>query len=98
MVERQLRRYFVGTMSFAFVVTWFAVGALAAFLGLLGAVATSVVLPALVDTRRARRRATGRRVGNERRPRVTARPLADEVSEELPLVPDEPSLIIGLSS
>jgi hypothetical protein len=94
-VERQLRRYFVGMLSFGFVVAWVAVGALAAFLGLVAAVATSIVVPALLDARRARRRAAHRRAA---RPRVvTARPLADEGAEELPLVPDEPSLIIGVA-
>jgi hypothetical protein len=93
-VEQQLRRYFVGMISFGFVVTWVAVGALAAFLGVTAAAATSMV-PALLDARRARRRAAHRRAG---RPRVvTSRPLADEGPEELPLVPDEPSLIIDVA-
>jgi hypothetical protein len=98
-VEEQLRRYYIGIINFAFIVTWITVGALAAFLGVLGAVATSVVLPVIADTRRGRRRPANRRVGTSGRPRaVTARTLADETPEELPLVPDEPSLIIGVSS
>jgi hypothetical protein len=99
MVERQLRRYFLGLISFAFVVTWVAVGILTAFLGVLGALTASVVVPALLDTRRLGRRPAQRRAGNIPRARaVTARPLAGEAAEELPLVPDEPSLIIGVSS
>jgi hypothetical protein len=94
-VEKQLRRYFVGMISFGFVVTWVAVGALAAFLGTATAVAASILIPGLLDARRARRRAAHRRAV---RPRVvTSRPLADEGPEELPLVPDEPSLIIGVA-
>jgi hypothetical protein len=97
-VERQLRRYFVGIISFGFIVTWIAVGTTAAFLGLIGA-AISTIVPGLLDVRRARRRAAERRGGHNVRPRgVTARQLADESPEELPLVPDEPSLIIGVSN
>ena len=97
-MERQLRRYFVGIISFGFIVTWIAVGAAAAFLGVIGAVISTTV-PGLLDARRARRRAADRRLGNGGRPRgVTARQLADERPEELPLVPDEPSLIIGVSN
>jgi hypothetical protein len=99
MVERQLRRYFIGLISFGFVVTSIAVGVLAAFLGVLAVLATSLVIPALFDTRRVRRRPSQRRVGNVARTRaVTARPLGEDAAEELPLVPDEPSLIIGVSS
>ena len=99
MVERQLRRYFIGVISFGFVVTWVAVGILAAFLGVLVASMTSLVVPALLDTRRARRRPARRRTTNVARTRaVTTRRLADDTAEELPLVPDEPSLIIGVST
>jgi hypothetical protein len=94
-VDKQLRRYFVGMISFGFVVTWVAVGVPAAFLGTAAAVGTSIVVPTLLDGRRARRRAAHRRAV---RPRVvTSRPIADEGPEELPLVPDEPSLIIGVA-
>jgi hypothetical protein len=97
-VERQLRRYFVGVITFGFVVTWIGVGALAAFLGLLAASA-SMLLPGILEARRARRRPVRRRAADGRPSRsVTTRPLADEPAEELPLVPDEPSLIIGISS
>ena len=97
-MERQLRRYFVGIISFGFIVTWMAVGTTAAFLGVLGAV-TATFVPGLLDARRARRRSAHRRVRDTGRPRgLTARPLGDEGAEELPLVPDEPSLIIGVSN
>jgi hypothetical protein len=97
-VEQQLRRYYVGIISFGFVVTWFAVGTLAAFLGVVCAVATSTIAPALLDARRARRRPPRRRLGDAGPRSVTARPLAEEAADELPLVPDEPSLIIGISN
>jgi hypothetical protein len=97
-VERQLRRYFVGIVSFGFIVTWIAVGTMAAFLGLVAAVITTMV-PGLLDVRRARRRPAHRRVDKGERSRsVTARRLAEEGPQELPLVPDEPSLIIGVSN
>jgi hypothetical protein len=98
-VEQQLRRYFVGIISFGFTVTWITVGALAAFLGVIGAVTTSMVVPALLDARRARPVAPRRRMRHEPPARsVTTRPLAHEGADELPLVPDEPSLIIGVSN
>ena len=97
-MERQLRRYFIGIISFGFIVTWIAVGTMAAFLGVLGAVMATFV-PGLVDARRARHRSAHRRVRDGSRPRaVTARPLGDDGAEKLPLVPDEPSLIIGVSN
>jgi hypothetical protein len=99
MVERQLRRYFVGIISFGFIVTWIAVGALAAFVGVIGAVTTSIVLPALLDARRTRPVPPRRHTRHERPTRsVATRPITDEAADELPLVPDEPSLIIGVSN
>jgi len=97
-VEQQLRRYFIGILSFGFIVTWIAVGTLAAFLGLFAGVAAMAVGPVLLDARRGQR--GGKRRQAQRRPAphvVTARPLGDE-EIELPLVPDEPSLIIGVSN
>jgi hypothetical protein len=96
MVEQQLRRYFIGIISFGFIVTWITVGTLTAFLGLLAAfVATRA--PALLDARRGQH-GGGRRQPQRRPPRaVHTRPLAAE-DVELPLVPDEPSLIIGVSN
>lgn len=94
-MEQQLRRYFIGVISFGFIVTWMAVGIVTAFLGLLCAFATTTVVPALLDTRRAHQRTKHRRVAPPRARSVTTRPLD---AEELPLVPDEPSLIITASS
>jgi hypothetical protein len=99
MVEQQLRRYFIGIISFAFIVTWVALGAITAFLAALTSVAAMVIVPAFLEARRRHHRSA--RPTPERRPaprRVTTRPLAEEDRDELPLVPDEPSLIIGVSS
>lgn len=101
-MERQLRRYFIGIISFGFIVTWIALGAVAAISATLTSVAAMVVIPAFLEARRSHRRGT-RPSSYERRPapaprRVTARTLAEEDAGDLPLVPDEPSLIIGVSS
>jgi amino acid transporter len=97
-VEQQLRRYFIGIISFGFVVTWIAVGTVAAFLALLGMLLGMAAGPALRDVRRSHRGGRRRHVQRRAAPRVvTARAFADE-DAELPLVPDEPSLIIGVSN
>ncbi|HEY4413903.1 MAG TPA: hypothetical protein VGN06_12965 [Gaiellaceae bacterium] len=81
-MNTQLQRYFVGLIGFGFVVAWSAAGVVTAILGVV-ACAALVAGPQLLQRRR---RAV--------RPRpVRARPLRDEV-ESLPLVPDEPSLIL----
>jgi hypothetical protein len=86
-VEMQLRRYFAGLVGFGFVVCWATGGLLTAVLAT-GACVVVVNAPGLLAKRRkARPRAV--------RPRhVRARPLGEEIPESLPLVPDEPSLII----
>ena len=83
----QLRRYFAGLVAFGFVVCWTSMGLLTAVLAT-GACIAIVNAPALLAKRRqARPRAA--------RPRpVRARPLREELPDSLPLVPDEPSLII----
>jgi len=86
-VEMQLRRYFAGLVAFGFVVCWATTGLVTAALAM-GACVAIVNAPVLLAKRRkARPRAV--------RPRpVRARPLREELPESLPLVPDEPSLII----
>ena len=83
----QLRRYFAGLVAFGFVVCWATTGLSTAALAT-GACVALVNAPALLAKRRkARARAV--------RPRpVRAKPLREELPESLPLVPDEPSLII----
>ncbi len=86
-VEMKLRSYFAGLVAFAFVVCWVTTGIVTAVLAT-GACVAVVNAPALMAKRRkARPRAVRRRP--ER-----ARPLREELPESLPLVPDEPSLII----
>ena len=81
-MNTQLQRYFVGLVGFGFVVAWSAAGVVTALL----AVAACAALVAGPQLLRRQRRAA--------RPRpVRARPLREE-AESLPLVPDEPSLIL----
>ena len=81
-VDRQLHRYFLGLVGFAFVVTWATLGLVTA---LLAVVACTALVAGPQQLQRRRRPA---------RPRpIRARPLPDE-AESLPLVPDEPSLIL----
>jgi hypothetical protein len=83
----QLRTYFAGLVGFAFVVCWATTGLLTAALAT-GACVAVVNYPVLLAKRRqVRPRAA--------RPRpVRTMPLREELPESLPLVPDEPSLII----
>lgn len=83
-MDRQLRRYFIGLLGFGFVACWSAVGVLAALL----AAATCITIVAVPQFSQRGRR-------SRRRPRpIRTRPLRDEMPESLPLVPDDPSLII----
>ena len=84
-MEGQLRRYFSGLVAFGFVVSWEAAGLVTAIVGV-AACAATVAGPALLH----RKPRTARRTP---RP-VRARPL--RTAEGLPLVPDEPSLIVEL--
>ena len=84
MIEGQVRRYFVGLVGFAFIVCWAAVGITVA----IAALTACIVVVLAPDMRR-------KAPPRSRRPRpVRARPLDAEEPEELPLVPDEPSLIV----
>jgi hypothetical protein len=86
-MENQLRRYFAGLVGFGFVVCWTTGGLLMAVLAT-GTCIAVVNAPALL----AKRRPASPRA---QRPRpIRTRPLRDEMPESLPLVPDEPSLII----
>jgi len=86
-VEMQLRRYFAGLVGFGLVVCWATDGLLTAVLATGACIAIVNAPTLLANRRRARPRA--------QRPRpIRTRPLHEEMSESLPLVPDEPSLII----
>jgi hypothetical protein len=92
-VEAQLRRYFLGLVGFGFVACWAAAGLVTGLLAV--AACTAVVAgPQLLHRRTATARK--RRAEPRRRPPVLARALADEEPLSLPLVPDEPSLILEL--
>lgn len=83
-MDSQLRRYFIGLLAFGFVACWSAAGFLTAFL----AAATCLAIVAAPQLSQRGRR-------SQRRPRpIRARPLRDEEPSSLPMVPDEPSLII----
>jgi hypothetical protein len=93
-VEGLPHRYFVAIIGFGFVACWSAAGiltalsALATCIGLV--VAPSLVSPASRDRRRHARRRHSRGA-------LRARPLAREGDDPLPLVPDEPSLVLELT-
>jgi hypothetical protein len=85
-VEQQVRSYLYGVVGFAFVITWATLGATTAILAALACVAGL----------NANRLASIGRPSHDVRPRpaIRARPLPDEDNERLPLVPDDPSLIL----
>lgn len=101
-MEQQLRRYFIGIISFAFFGTWLSAGVVAAFVGLLAALVAMRVIPALTDAARRddrirRREPSARRGRPQPRKVLKTRPLAEEDVDERPLIPDDPSLIISVS-
>ena len=92
-MEAQLRRYFLGLVGFGFVACWATAGLETGVLAV-AACAAIVAGPQLLRRRTATSRK--RRAEPRRRPPVRARPLVDEEPLGLPLVPDEPSLILEL--
>ncbi len=92
-MEAQLRRYFLGLVGFGFVACWAAAGLVTGLL-CIAACAVIVAGPQLLRRRTATSRK--RRAEPRRRQPVRARPLMDEAPLELPLVPDEPSLVLEL--
>jgi hypothetical protein len=92
-MEQQLQRYAFGAAAAGFVLIW-------ATLGLKTALVSAAAALAASNYRRLTGTARGRRQAPTRsRPRrVThARPLREESHYALPMVPDEPSLIINAS-
>ena len=97
-MEQQLRRYFIGIISFAFFGTWLSAGVVAAFVGLLAALVAMRVIPAARrDDQIRRREQSARRKRPKQRKVVRTRPLAEEDADDRPLIPDDPSLIISTS-
>ena len=88
-MERQVHRCFLGSVGFAFVLTWATVGSVVAILAVVGCVA-AMSLPRLL----AKRERAPVRV---RRAAPRTRPLRDEADDGMPLVPDDPSLVISVS-
>jgi len=84
-VEGQLRRYFLGLVAFGFVACWLSAGIVPAMLGV-AASAAVVAGPTLLQRK-------PRAAHRPPRP-VRARPLRTD--DGLPLVPDEPSLVVEL--
>lgn len=93
-MDGQVWRYFLGLVSFGFVAVWAAARMLPAALALL-ACAVTVGAPRLLRRRTATRSHRSGHATRQRRPTRT-RPLRDEVAPTLPMVPDEPSLIVEL--
>jgi hypothetical protein len=84
-VEQQVRSYLYGIVGFAFVVSWATLGATTAVLAALACVA-GLNVHRLGSIGRRSRDVPPRRA-------IRARPLRDE-DEPLPLVPEDPSLIL----
>lgn len=94
-MKEQLHRYFVGAVGFAFVACWSALGTPTAIAALLVCVVL-VAGPGFVSTWTSHRRTSARR---PRHTQASMRPLRHgPANEELPLVPDEPSLILELGA
>lgn len=92
-MDGQMRRYFLGLVSFGFVAVWASAGMVPAALSLL-ACSVTVAAPRLLS-RRATTRSHRSVLETPKRPTRT-RPLRDGVAPTLPMVPDEPSLIVEL--
>lgn len=90
-MHQQLQRYAAAAAGAAFVVVWTTLGTTTAIAAVVVA-AAAAHLPRLVAAQRHRRSEPSPR----RRP-VHARPLREE-REDLPLVPDDPSLVLSSST
>jgi hypothetical protein len=89
-MEQQVRRYVFGAAGAGFVLVWTTLGSTTAILALVAAlVATNS--QRLIGIAQYRRQ---RPLPSRQRPVLRARPLREE-GDELPLVPDDPSLIIS---
>jgi hypothetical protein len=92
-MEQQVRRYVFGAAGAGFVLIWTTLGLTTAILAVVGGlVATNS--QRLIAVARYRRHRPSR---SRQRPAIRARPLREGGEEELPLVPDEPSLVISAS-
>ena len=90
-MEQQARQYVFGAAGAAFVLIWTTLGLETAVLAAVGAL-LATNSQRLIGIVRGRRR---RPLPSRQRPALRTRPLREESDEGLPLVPDEPSLIIS---
>jgi hypothetical protein len=90
-MEQQVRRYVFGAAGGGFVLIWATLGSTTAILAVVAALVAmnSQRLTGIAHYRRQRP------LPSRQRPVLRARPLRDEGYDELPLVPDDPSLIIS---
>jgi hypothetical protein len=89
-MEQQVRRYVFGAAGGGFVLIWATLGSTTAILAVVAALVAmnSQRLTGIAHYRRQRP------LPSRQRPALRARPLREE-GDELPLVPDDPSLIIS---
>ena len=92
-MEQQALRYVLGAAGAGFVLTWATLGSTTAILALLAAL-VAANYPRLIGIRAGRRQPPPH---SRRRPEIRARPQRAETDNDLPMVPDEPSLIINAS-
>ncbi|HEY2555924.1 MAG TPA: hypothetical protein VGI08_02360 [Diaminobutyricibacter sp.] len=93
-MNEQVHRYFVGVIGFAFVACWSALGLMTA-LAALTLCAALVSGPALVSNLMRVRHTSAR---PRRHTASRSRSSLQERDHELPLVPDEPSLVLELGA
>jgi hypothetical protein len=93
-MQQHVHRYVVGAAGAGFVLVWTTLGLKTAVLAAVGALVAAnwQRLAAIAQHRRPRP------VSHRQRPAIRVRPLRDEGDYELPLVPDEPSLIISTNA
>jgi hypothetical protein len=89
-MEQQVRRYVFGATGAGFVLVWTTLGSTTAILAVVAALA-AMNSQRLIGIAQYRRQ---RPLPSRQRSVLRARPLRDE-GDELPLVPDDPSLIIS---
>ena len=88
-MEQQVRSYLYGVVGFAFVVTWATLGATTAILATVACVAG-------LNAHRLSSIGRSSRAVRPSRAAIRARSPHDEDRERLPLVPDDPSLILSV--
>lgn len=90
-MEQQVRRYVFGAAGAGFVLIWATLGLRTAVLSVVGAY-VAMNHQRLLGIARGRRQPRSRQ-----RPAMRARSLREESDDPMPMVPDEPSLVISAS-